>query len=68
MRHTTPDHPHSPGNGAASVVLILATLGALILAAVVTLHPVALGGVALVALVLGVVGIGAGVVVEGGAR
>lgn len=67
MHDPTHHTPTTRGNGAASV-LVLATLGALILAAVVTLHPVALGGVGLVALVLGVVGIGAGVVVEGGAR
>lgn len=67
MHDPTHPTPHTPGNGAARV-LILSALGAVILAAVVTVAPVALGGVALVAVVLGVVGIGAGVVVEGGAR
>jgi len=67
MHDATYTHPPTRGN-AAAVVLLVSTLSALVLAALVAVVPVRLGGVALVALALGVVGIGAGVVVEGGAR
>lgn len=67
MHDATFPHPQTRGSVAA-VVLLGATLGALVLAALVTVVPVQLGGVALLAVLLGVVGVVAGVVVEGGAR
>lgn len=67
MQQTTYTHPPTRGNVAA-IVLIGATLGALALAALVTAVPVQLGGVALLAVLLAVVGLVALVALEGGAR
>ena len=65
MHDVTYTHPQTRGNGAA-VVLLGATLGAL--AALVTVVPFQLGGVALLAVLLAVVGLVALVALEGGAR
>lgn len=67
MEQTTHPTTTTRGNGAARV-LVSATLAALALAAAVTVWPVPLGGLALVAITLGVLGIIAGTVVEGVAR
>ena len=67
MLNPTHPIPSQSGNGAA-MVLLGATLGALALAALVTVVPVQLGGVALLAVLLAVVGLVAGTLIEGGAR
>jgi len=67
MHDATYTHPPTRGN-AAAVVLLVSTLSALVLAALVTVVPVRLGGVALLAVLLAVVGLVALVLHEGGAR
>lgn len=67
MHDATFPHPQTRGSVAAVVVLV-STLSALVLAALVTVVPVQLGGVALLALLLAVVGMVAGAYLEGGVR
>ena len=67
MHDATHPTPTTRGN-AAAVVLLGATVGALTLAALVAVVPVQLGGVALLAVLLAVVGLVALVLLEGGAR
>lgn len=67
MHDATYTHPPTRGSVAA-VVLLVALAVVLGLAVLVSLAPAPLGSVGLLALVLGLVGLGAVVVIEGGAQ
>lgn len=66
MNNSIPAHPQ-PGSVAA-VVLLVSLVAVVGLAIAVAVHPVPLGGVGFLAVVLGVVGVVAGISVEGVAR
>lgn len=60
--------PATMAGGVAAVVLTAALAVVLLLGVVVTVAPQPLGGVALLAIVLGLAGVGAGAYLEGAAR
>ena len=70
MQQTTHPRPYAgPTRGNVAAWVLLATLAAVVvLAAHAALFPAPLGGAGVLALALGVLGVGAGAVVEGGAR